>query len=318
MKIARLLIIPGLLLIVFAFSSCNLPFLGKEKKAALQVTANPKATVFLDEEHVGQTPYFNEELKAGEYTLKLVPESGEESLLAWQGMIKLNPGVLTVVDRVLDASEDQSSGHSLTLEPIAEKEKVRLSVISIPDSAVVSVDGEPKGFTPLSLDDLSEDDHVFTISSNGYQERIIKGKTVKGYKLTINVQLAREKEAEETEAKEEDEEEEEKETEEKKSPLPSPKIDQPETEEATESAEEMEKPYVRIKATPTGWLNVRSEPSTAGGEKTILEEDGTKIRVNPGESYQFIEANESGSWYQIEYQPGKQGWISGSYATLYE
>jgi uncharacterized protein YgiM (DUF1202 family) len=72
----------------------------------------------------------------------------------------------------------------------------------------------------------------------------------------------------------------------------------------------MERPYVEIKDTPTGWLNMRSEPSTAGGDETIIK------KINPGDKYPFIEANEAG-WYKIEYEEGKEGWISGKYAELY-
>jgi uncharacterized protein YgiM (DUF1202 family) len=73
----------------------------------------------------------------------------------------------------------------------------------------------------------------------------------------------------------------------------------------------MERPYVKIKDTPTGFLNVRSEPSTSGGDETIV------IKIDPGEVYKFIDANDLG-WYKIEYKRGEQGWISGRYAELYE
>jgi len=297
----------SLFFIVFSFiflSGCTLPFF-KKKKAALQVEAAPKATVFLDGDHIGQTPFFNENLKPGEYTLKLVPEADEGDFLSWQGVVKLNPGIMTVVKRTLASSESKTSGYILTLEPIGEKEEIKISVISTPDSAVVNLDGEPKGFTPLVLDNVVEGERLLTVSSPGFEEQEIRAKAIKGYKLMINVQLAKE------ESPEEEKKEKEKEADEESSPSAeaSEAAEMEENKEASEAAE-MEKPYVKIKDTPTGWLNVRSEPSTAKKDETVL------TKVNPGEIYKFIEANEAG-WYKIEYEKGKQGWISGKYATLY-
>ena len=283
-------------------SGCKLPFV-KTKKAALQVLSEPKATVFLNDSHVGQTPYYDDQLKPEEYTLKLVPE-GDGVILTWQGIIKLSPNILTVVDRNLGKSEDGSSGYILNLEPIGDKEKAKISVISTPDGVVVNLDGEPKGFTPLSLEDVAEGERVLTISSPGFKEQVVKAKAVKGYKLMIDVQLAREEEEKEEEEKEATSSaEEEKEGEEEKEEIKEDK-------EASPGAE-MERPYVKIKETPTGWLNVRSEPSAAGKEETII------TKIDPGEVYKFIESNDSG-WYKIEYETGKQGWISGKYVTLYK
>ena len=58
-----------------------------------------------------------------------------------------------------------------------------------------------------------------------------------------------------------------------------------------------------IKSPDTGWVRVRSEPSTSGEELA---------KVNDGESYPL--KDEQSGWYQIEYDTGKEGWISGRYA----
>jgi len=60
---------------------------------------------------------------------------------------------------------------------------------------------------------------------------------------------------------------------------------------------------LKILNTPTGWLNVRSEPSLAG---EIL----TKVQV--GEKFEYFE-NKNG-WYLIKYGENNQGWIIGKYA----
>jgi hypothetical protein len=303
MKTSRILSFGLLLLTVFILTGCTLPFIGN-KKSALQINASPQATIFLKDNNVGKTPYLDENLKPGEYTIKLVPES-EGELLTWQGLVKLYPGIMTAVSRNLAASEEQTSGYTVTLEPIAEKDKARISIISTPDGVVVNLDGEPKGFTPISIDDIVEGEREIVISAPGFKEETISAKAVKGYKLLIDVQLAKENDIDAKEDKE---------------ATDSADLDKEENKEADEDLEkdseaspgaEMERPYVKIKDTPTGFLNVRSEPSTSGGDETIV------IKIDPGEVYKFIEANDLG-WYKIEYKRGEQGWISGRYAELYE
>jgi hypothetical protein len=314
-----------LFLTVFLLTGCSLPFIGGKKQAALQVMSDPKATVFLDGNHLGQTPYFDEELKPGEYTLKLIPEEQEGK--EWQKTVSLSPGVLTVASHKFAATDEESSGYLLNLEPISQKDQAKLSIVSIPDGAVVTVDGEPKGFTPLSLSEVGEGEHVINVATPGYEEKEIKAKTVQGYKLIVNVQLGRvleqEDKAEDQEATPsaqlEDQEEEaaaDEETEETTEETTGEEEEQPtrrrpieEDNESTPSADRPERPYVKITETPTGWLNLREEPSTTS-EDTIIK------KLNPGEMYPFIEVNDAG-WYKIEYQEGKQGWISGKYATLF-
>jgi uncharacterized protein YgiM (DUF1202 family) len=59
--------------------------------------------------------------------------------------------------------------------------------------------------------------------------------------------------------------------------------------------------------TPTGFLRVRKEASTTA------EEIG---RVNPGEFFRLLD--EQNSWYKIEFQTDKEGWVSGQYAQKFE
>lgn len=296
-----------LLLVSFVLTGCNFPYLSQKKKAALQITSNIKATVFLNEEHLGQTPYFEENLKPGEYNLKLVPESTASPLVNWQGIVKLNAGILTVVNRNLGPSEEKSSGYILTLEPIGVKDKAQISFISTPDKAVITLNGEPKGFTPLSLENIEEGEHLISVSAYGFVEETIKAKPIKGYKLLVNVQLAK---------KTEEEKEEETATASaklNKEATSSGKKLKELSEEEKEIKKEisLEKPYVYIKENPWGYLNVRSEPSTSKGTSTVV------ATVKPGEAYKYLETAENG-WYKIEYEKDKSGWVSPKYSQLYQ
>jgi uncharacterized protein YgiM (DUF1202 family) len=283
--------------LVFLFLVLTLSLSGcvfGEKGAALQVNSMPKATVFINSKQVGSTPFVDEKLSPGEVSLKLVPETTVVSLSPWEGKIKLTTGVMAVVNREFGQTETAAAGETLTLEKAKDKENASLAVISSPDSAVVKLDGEAKGFTPLALDKVTSGDREIIVSATGFSDRTIKAKLAAGYKLTVNVKLAqKEEEASPT-----------------GTPTPTPKAGakittvtpKPTGPTPTLPA----RPYVEIKETPTGWLRVRNEASTTSTELT---------KVYPGERYPLLD--ESGGWYKIKYDDS-EGWISGKYAEKYE
>jgi len=134
-----------LLVSSFLLSGCSL----KKAPAALQINTTPIANVFIDGKPLAKTPYYAADLKAGEVLVKLIPESIASPLVSWEGRVKLNPGVLTLIDRKLSASEGSSSGQILTLEKTKDKKSAVLSVISEPDGAVVKINSEAKVLPPL-------------------------------------------------------------------------------------------------------------------------------------------------------------------------
>jgi len=313
----KFLSLVGLAVLALVLTGCNLPF-SKKSMAALQVAANPKATVFLDGEHKGPTPFFDESLKPGEYTLKLVPESSDVLLVPWETRIKLTKGVLTVINHEFGLSDDESSGEILSLEPISDKKTAEITLISAPDGAVVSLDGEPQGFAPLNLTGISEDDHLITVSLPGYRERDIKAKTVNGYKLSISVQLALEALPSETDSDQTEEAtpsaegEEEAEEESGVDTSPTPTVSQSGGQATPTNGEELERPFVEINSPEVGWVRVRKSPCT-----TESDECAELGKANDGEQYNLLDTNEVG-WYQIQYTNTQTGWVSGRYAEKYE
>lgn len=303
-----------LILITSAFmlAGCSLPFFGN-KQAALQVNSTPQASVYLNGNHVGQSPYFDDKIKPGEYTVRILVE--DDPTKDWQTKVTLSPQIVTVVSRDFGESPDQSSNYLLQLEPLASKSATELSIITIPDNVIVKVDGQPEGFSPVSIKDMPEGDHTIVLSAPGYQEQTIQAQTKAGFKLIVSAQLARSPEslsdqsdattsAElDEEATEEETADEEDTTEEDTDPTPTKK---PTPTKAAGGDTDLEPPYVIITETGTGWLRVRSEPSIAGEELT---------KVDVGEQFPYLDSNETG-WYQIEYEPGKEGWISGQYADI--
>jgi len=293
-------------------SACTPPW---QKKAALQVNSIPKATVYIEGEEKGTTPFEDKKLSPGEITLKLVPEVTAVNLNPWEKKIKLVGGVMTVVNWEFGQNELASAGEVLTLEKTKNKETASMSVVSIPDAAVVRLDGEARGFTPLNLDQITAGEREIVITTNGFQDRSITAKLVNGYELIANVKLAKADKDEADVDKEEEkidgdgDEEENDDENEKTTPTPK-KETTPTPTPSGPTPTPPERPYVEIKDTPTGWLKVRSEPSTAGGDETVI------TKIDPGDTYPLLD--EDGGWYQIEYEKDETGWISGKYAEKYE
>jgi hypothetical protein len=179
MKRGLLLINYSLLIVFLAGCTSKLPF-QKKSLSALSISSVPQAGVFINGESRGQTPFYEESLTAGEYTLQLKANSQE-----WLGKVKLYPEVLTVVNRELAPTEASQSGEIITLE------KGRgLAVISNPTQAEIKVDGNPQGVTPLVIEKIDAGDHTVVLKAEGFLERMVKVRVRENYKLTVNMQLA--------------------------------------------------------------------------------------------------------------------------------
>lgn len=305
MKRSWLIIAVVILVIVLGGLIVKNKFFSRTGAGALQVNATPKATVYIDGELKGVTPFFSDKIEAGEHTIKIVPETTIDNLISWEGKVNLAPGIITAINRNLGATEAESSGEILSLERISSRNTASLTVVSIPDQAIVKINGVPEGFAPVLKENLTPSDYQVVVSSPGYEERSITAQTVAGYKLTVSVKLAQKIEgiAEATPSGElEEEVAEEAEESPSPSPSPSPKGS------PKPSPTPPEKPYVKIKETGTGWLRVRTEPSTESEELA---------KVDVGEMFPYLNEEKFG-WYKIEYETGKEGWVSGTYSELVE
>ncbi len=271
----------------------------KTNKAVLKVNSIPASAVFLNNQHVGQTP-FEDFFAPGEYTLKLIPESTLENVVSWEGKVILSEGLLTFVNRELGSTELASAGELLTLEQIPGK-KTQVVIVSIPDGAQVTINGENRGVTPLALDSLDAGEHEITVSALGSISRTVKVKVTRGYKLTAAFQLAVSDVVLPTAALQEEKP---KDALKESTPSASPKT----SSKPSASPTTLKPPYVEILDTPTGFLRVRTEPSTSATESG---------RVNPGEKFPLLD--QENGWYQITFgAKQEEGWISATYAKKFE
>lgn len=289
-----------LILIISGLIVKNLFF--KPSNAGLKVDSLPAGLVYLDGKEVGRTPYESEKLSSGEKTVKIVPEQTFGNLGPWEIKVKLVSGALAVVKKEFAEDENKSSSYIISMEPLVDKKTASLLIVSIPDSAVVRLDNESKGFTPVSLDKLPDGDKTITLSSPDFTEKTINAKLFNGFKTVLNVKLAQATGEEITGL----------------TPTPTlnvtttptPKITGKVTPTPTGKITPTipSKPYVEIKATETGWLRVRAEASSKTGQEIG--------RVLPGEKYSLLD--EVTDWYKISFGTNKEGWISAAYATKVE
>lgn len=247
----------------------------KPKGAGLVVESDPIASVYVNGEQVGRTPY-KAVHEPGELTISLIPDSFDIPLAPFEKKIVLTSGVETVITQNFAESDDLSSGAILSFERTADSD-ANITVLSNPDSAQVKLDGSIRGFTPHQVSEILEGEHELTISAPGYNELTVPVHVIKGYTLTAIVKLK-----------------------------PLEQMLEPEKEPV---AEEPQEEYVEILTTPTNFLRVRSEPDTTGDELT---------QVSPGERYKVVSKDEESDWYEIEYEEGKSGWVSGEYVKSVE
>lgn len=169
------------LLLVTLLSGCSA--VGFSKPAALQVTSKPEASVFLDGKHIGKTPFYSDQLKPGEHTLKITVEAAD-----YVDIVTLYEGTLTVVNRDLASNFLAQSGENLSL--VAGKKGV--FIMSIPIEADVTIDGKYEGKTPIVATNLKIGDHKIQIAKENYVERELTIQTSPKYQLVAEVTLASE------------------------------------------------------------------------------------------------------------------------------
>lgn len=280
-------------------SGCTVSSLFNKRPSGLDITTNPTSTVFLNGENVGSTPYSNKAIKPGEYTIKLVPSSGD--FTPYEIKRTLSSEVSTVISRNFAPSDPDSSGYILMLEPDVSG-KTYLSVISEPDAVNVNLDDKPSGFTPLSKIETTPGAHSVFLSSPGFLDQTLGVNTVKGYNLVVSAKLASQSITLTADQPTPDSTPSASLPDSSPLPLSSPSLKP----SPSPLAIAMEKPYVVIGETETGWLRVRKDASGTS------EELG---KANTGEKLKYLGVTTENGWHKIEFS-GSVGYVSGKYVTL--
>lgn len=169
----------SLILASIILSGCT--EIGFSKPSALQVTSTPEASIFLNGKHLGKTPFYSDQLKVGEYTLKITESNSDYAV-----KISLTEGTLTVVNRDLNPNFLAQSGENLSLT----NGQKGLFIISFPNEADITVDGKYVGKAPYLIEDLEEGDHQVLLSKIGYIDREFSVHSSHEYQLLADVTLA--------------------------------------------------------------------------------------------------------------------------------
>lgn len=154
--------------------------LGIKQTSGISVLSEPtEATVFLDGQEVGKTPFEEKGLEVGDHAVKL-----EKEKASWEGRVRLSAGTVTVVNRDLSSDPASSAGETLSLN----KGK-GLTVVSNPSEALVEIDGKSYGKTPATFD-IAIGEHTILVSHTNYLNRSIKADLPDNFNLTVSVDLA--------------------------------------------------------------------------------------------------------------------------------
>ena len=247
-------ILAPFLVAILIFAIIALFLTRSKNKGALQVTSAPVSRVYLNGKLIGQTPLYKYELKdlidVGSYTIKLVPTQGD--FQPFEQKITISPKVLTVVDRTF-GPQAISQGSIIDLSPIQDQKDAQISVISFPNVGEVFLDNNLVGQTPLLLKNITESDHELKLTKEGYKDKLVKIRTVLGYKLETLIFMGIDAQVATSSAN-------------------------PSSPSAVISVQK-----IIILDTPTGFLRVRATASIASAEIA---------QVKPGETYQLIDSQE--------------------------
>lgn len=281
----------------------------QKPSAGLKIETTPPALVFIDNQEMGKTP-FEKTFRPKEVTIKIIPDASSttSALSSYQTKVRLTANTYTVIKREFGVQDSQSAGETISLLPNSNKSASVSVVSSYPESASVVVDGQPQGFTPLSLSQVAPGNHQIVLTAPGYTPRTITAQALAGYKLTVIAKLAGSDVAVQPASPSATPRV-------SGSPTPSPKVSLSPTPKTGSPSltptPSLARPYVTITSTPTGFLRVRSAPSRSGAEIG---------QVKPGESYPLLDTDASGGWYQIQvnFENSDAGWVSSEYARKFE
>lgn len=273
----------------------------QSKSGRLKIVASPTAGVFIDNVAVGKTP-FEQKLDEGEYQVKLIPEGVASDTVSWEGKVKVYNKSVTYINRELGSSDVTSAGEIFSVVPMedkpAEKGTGEIYVETEPSGAIVYLNNDEKGVSPLLIKGVVKGDHEVSVFMPGFFRRTHKVNVDSAVRTNTLFKLA----LDQTQKSVEEIQKAKEKAEKKKAAEASGSAEVAERKSETKTADP-NATTVTILDTPTGWLRVREEPTV--GAKEIK-------KVNPGETYEVVEETEG--WYKIKVDSITQGWISSDYA----
>lgn len=294
-------------------AGCSLPFQKKEVSGLQVTTDGIAATVYLNGNKSGTTPYSDQTLKPGSYTVRLEPDDSE--LATYETSVNLYPTTLAVMNWTFGKTTETSGGIIYELEPLKRKKDANFSLASIPDGAIVKVDDVSQGFTPVLMKSMTPGTHRFLVTLPSYKDAEDSINVAEGFQMDVTVKLAKQKASvipDEDVMTASDEASSSAQvatsSAKKGTPTPTPKVSatpklSPSPTKASTSSATGK--TVTITETGTGWLRVREKSEGNSAELA---------KVDVGETFTFFDTQDG--WYEIEYEKGKKGWVSSKYVKV--
>jgi len=285
---SKLVIFLTLIFLFVIFIAVKLLVLDQQATYGMvKIISSPTASIFINNVFVGKTP-FDDKYKIGEYLLKLIPDGNASDTASIKQKINIYKNAKTYVNQELGSSDINSAGEIFTTTKSTNKLKGsdygEINVETDPSGSIVYLDNDEKGVAPMIIADVMKGEHELSVSMPGFSRRTQKINIDPGYRVNAQFKLA----IDQTQ----------------KRIIPSPTVK--DNEDASKSAT-VKKITITINDNDLGYLRVRESASITASESA---------RVKPGEKFDLIE--EASGWYKIEYEEGKEGWISSQYSTKKE
>ncbi len=170
----------------------------KPQNAGILIESDPVATVFIDNQEVGKTPY-EAEVSPKEIMIKIKPESVDgQTFDDYETKVNLVSGIKTIVMKTFRQNEEYSSGVIVSFEKVGSGDSF-VTVVSVPDNAQVLIDDKVYGYTPLRIA-VPGGDHNLLVVADKYLKKQLPIRVYKGFKLTAFVKLAKSDEPQSTPA----------------------------------------------------------------------------------------------------------------------
>jgi hypothetical protein len=291
-------------------SACN-PLDAKTKAGLQVITADIPSSLFLDGQYLDKTPYIAKDIKPGTYTLRIQPD--DTNLTPYETSINLRKGLLTVVTWKPGKRPELSGGVIYEMEKLKSKKNTELSIITVPDGAIVTLQGREKEFAPVTLTDVEPGQKEFEVSLPSYDTQKHTVNLVAGHRTTITVKLAKSEvidinttgQTATTSARVALPS-----ITPKPSATPSTRTATASAQTSTSSAKTITGPRVKINSTNffqngKEVLRVRDASSNAGNELGFAD---------VGSEYAYLNKTENG-FHNITFN-GKSGWVSAQFSTV--
>lgn len=169
-------------------SSCT--FFQKPKHSGIQVITNDiPSAVFLNDQHINNTPLNEKTIQPGDYTLKIVPENSQ--LAPYETTVNLREGSLTVVTWKPAERPELSGGVIYEMEPLDNRSRSEVSFVTIPDGAIINFQERERTFSPVILTDVKAGHHEYELTLPSYETQRHTINVIPGYRMLIRAKLAK-------------------------------------------------------------------------------------------------------------------------------